>query len=117
MTGYIEEGSTPLRNTSPRRCLFDTISILRTKDISTTILRTAMARLRGLIIHLIAVIVREFLTCLDISNRHNPDGFAELFRVAVWVTRVIGIACRVLGRTPINGVPLIQAKDIDIAYG
>ena len=78
-------------------------------------LRAAMAGLWGLIIHLIAVIVREFLTCLDIPDRHNPDGVAELFRVAVGVTRMIDIACCVLGRTPINGISLIQAEDIDIA--
>ena len=66
-----------------------------------------MAGLWGLIIHLIAVIVREFLACLDISDRHNPDDTLELFGVAVWVTRMIDIACRVLGRTPINGITLI----------
>ena len=47
---------------------------------------TAMAGLWRLIIQLVAIVVREFLACLDISDRHNPDGVAELFGVAVWVT-------------------------------
>ena len=80
-------------------------------------LRAAMAGLWGLIIHLIAVIVREFLACLDIPGRHKPDGVAELFCVAVWVTRMVNIACRVLARTPVNGRALIQAEDIGIASG
>ena len=71
----------------------------------------------GLIIHLIAVIVREFLTCLNIPDRHNPDETPELFGVAVWVTRMIDIACRVLAHTPIKGIALIQANNIDIACG
>ena len=76
-----------------------------------------MAGLWGLIIHLIAVIVREFLTCLDIPDRHKPDGVAKLFCVTVWVTRMVDITCRILGRTPINSRALVQAKDIDIACG
>jgi hypothetical protein len=40
-----------------------------------------MTRLCGLIIDLVLVIVREFLTCLNIPDRHNPDGVAELFRM------------------------------------
>jgi hypothetical protein len=76
-----------------------------------------MAGLWGLVIQLVAIVVREFLACLDISDCHNPDDAPELFGVAVGLTRVIDIACCVLGRTPINGIPLIQAKDIDVAYG
>ena len=100
-----------------RRCLLDAVPILRTKDISTTMFRTTMAGLCGLIIQLVSVIIGEFLPCYDISDRHNPDGVAELFGVAVWVTRMVDIACRVLGRTPINGKALVQAEDIDIACG
>src|SRR5215467_5141486 len=99
------------------RCLLDTVPILGTKDIPTTLLRTAMAGLCGLIIDLVLIVVGEFLTCLNILHRHNPDGVATLFRVTVWVTRMIDITCRVLGRTPINGITLIQSEDIDIAYG
>ena len=76
-----------------------------------------MAGLCGLIIQLVSVIIGEFLPCYDISDRYNPDDTPELFGVAIWVTRMIDIACRVLGRTPINGIALIQAEDIDIAYG
>jgi hypothetical protein len=76
-----------------------------------------MAGLCGLIIHLISVVVGEFLTRLNIPDRHNPDGVAELFRVAVWGTRMIDITCDVLGRTPINGRALIQAEDKDIPCG
>ena len=102
---------------SLRRWLLDAVPILRHEDIPTTILRPAMAGLWGLIIQLIAVVVREFLACLDIPDRDNPDDTPELFGLAVWVTRMVDIACRVLGRTPINGIPLIQSEDIDIAYG
>ncbi len=73
-----------------------------------------MAGLWGLIIQLVAIVVREFLACVNIPDRDNPDDTPELFCVAVWVTRVIDIACRVLGRAPIDGVTLIQAEDIDI---
>jgi hypothetical protein len=66
-----------------------------------------MAGLCGLVIDTVLIVVREFLTCCDIPDRHHPDGVVELFRVAVWVTRMIDIACRVLRRTPINGIPLI----------
>jgi len=90
-----------------RRCLLEMVPISRTKDVATTMLCTTMAGLWGLIIHLIAVIVREFLTCRDIPDRYNPDDMPELFCLAVWVTRMIDITCRVLARTPINGIPLI----------
>src|SRR5262249_29680894 len=100
-----------------RRSLLETIPILRTQDIPTTILCTTIAGLCGLVIHLIPVVVGEFLPCCDISDRDNPDDTPELFGVAVWVTRMIDIACCILRRTPINGVPLIQAEDINIAYG
>jgi hypothetical protein len=76
-----------------------------------------MAGLGGLIIQLVAVVVREFLPCLDIPDRYNPDRIPELFGLAVWVTRMIDIPCRVLARTPINGIALIQSEDIDIACG
>jgi hypothetical protein len=74
-----------------------------------------MAGLWGLIIQLVSVVVGEFRTCLDVPDRHKPDGVAELFRLAVWVTRMIDKACRVLRRTPIDGIALIQAEDIDVA--
>jgi hypothetical protein len=91
--------------------------MLRTKDIPTTILRAAMTRLWGLIIHLIAVIVCEFLACPNIPDRYNPDGIPKLFCVAVWVTRVVDKTCSVLRRTPINGIALVQANNIDISCG
>ena len=97
------------------RCLLEMVPISRSEDIATTILRAAMAGLWGLIIQLIPVVVGEFLTYPNISERHNPDDTPELFSLAVWVTRMVDIPCRVLVRTPINGVPLIQAKDIDVA--
>jgi hypothetical protein len=83
------------------------VPILGTKDIPTTMLRAAMAGLCRLVIHLIAIVVGEFLLCRDIPNRDKPDGVAELFCVAVWVTRMIDIPCRVLGRTPINRITLV----------
>jgi hypothetical protein len=76
-----------------------------------------MAGLWGLVIDLVLIVVREFFSWCDIPNRHNPDGVAKLFGVAVWVTRMIDIACRILGRTPINRILLVQAEYIDIAYG
>ena len=76
-----------------------------------------MAGLWGLIIQLVAIVVREFLACLDIPNGYNPDDAPELFGVAVWVTRMVDIACRVLARTPVNGRALIQAEDIGVACG
>src|SRR5437867_10761003 len=90
--------------TLPRRYLLETVPVLGIKDIPTTMLCAAMAGLWGLIIQLVAVVVREFLPCRDIPDRHNPDGVAELFRVAVWVTRMIDVACRVLGCISINGI-------------
>jgi len=100
-----------------RGCLLEAVPIVRREDVATTMRRTAMAGLCGLVIHLIPVVVREFLTCRDIFDCYKPDGVAELFRVAVWVTRMIDIACRVLGRISIDGIPLIQADDIDVACG
>lgn len=99
------------------RCLLETVPILGTQDIPTTMLRAAMAEFCGLIIDLVSVVVGEFLPCRDIPDRHNPDGVAELFGVAVGFTRVVDIACRVLGRTPIQGITLIQAEDRDVACG
>ena len=64
-----------------------------------------------------AIVVGEFLPCRDIPDRDNPDGVAELFRVAVGLTRMVDKACGVLGRISIEGIALIQAKDIDIACG
>src|SRR5262245_23937702 len=89
-----------------RRCLLEVVPILRTKDIPTTILCAAMARLCGLVINLVAVIVCEFLACPNIPDRDNPDDTPELFGLAVWVTRMVDIPCRVLRRTPIKGVAL-----------
>ena len=66
-----------------------------------------MAGLCGLVIDVVAIVVGEFLACLDIPNGYNPDDMPELFRVAVGVTRMIDIACRVLGCTPINGIMLV----------
>ena len=100
-----------------RRWLLDAVPILGPKDIPTTILRAAMAGLCGLIIDLVSVVVREFLACPNIPDRYNPDDTPELFGVAVGLTRMIDIACRVLGRTPINGIALVQAEDIDVACG
>ena len=76
-----------------------------------------MTRLCGLIIDLVLIVVGKFLSCLNIFDRYNPDGVAELFRVAVWVTRMVDKTCRVLKRTPINGITLIQSEDIGIACG
>ena len=100
-----------------RGCLLDAVPTVRREDVATTMRRTAMAGLWGLLIDPVAVVVREFLTCRDIPDRHNPDSVAKLFRLAVWVTRMIDIACRVLARTSIKGIALIQAKDIDVACG
>src|SRR6516162_3006912 len=72
-----------------------------------------MAGLCGLVIDTVLIVVGEFLTCCDIPDRHNPDGVAKLFRVTVWVTCMIDIACRVLVCAPINGITLIQSEDID----
>jgi hypothetical protein len=100
-----------------RCCLLDTIPILGTKDIPAAILCTTMARLWGLVIHPVSVVVGKFLARLNILNSYNPNGIAELFRVAVGLTRVIDKTCSVLGRIALNGVLLIQAKDIDVASG
>jgi hypothetical protein len=76
-----------------------------------------MAGLCGLVIDLVFIVIGEFLACRDISDRYNPDRVAKLFCVAIGLTRMIDVACCVLGCTPINGIPLIQAKDIDVACG
>ena len=73
-----------------------------------------MARIVGIVFVIIAVIIGEFLACQDILDRHEPDGVAELFRLAVWGTRMIDKTCGVLGHISINGIPLIQAEDIDV---
>jgi len=75
----------------------------------------AMAGLCGLIIDLVSVVVGEFLTCLDIPDRDNPDRIPELFCVAVGITRMVDKACRVLGRIPVNGKALIQVEDGSIS--
>ena len=98
-----------------RRWLLDAVPILGTKDIPTTMMRTAMARVVCIVFVIIAVIRGEFLACPNILDRHKPDGVAKLFRVAVGVTRMVDIACGVLGRIAIKGIPLIPSKDIDIA--
>jgi hypothetical protein len=97
-----------------RRCLLNTVPILRTQDVSTTMLRAAMAGLCRLVIDPVPIVVGEFLACPHILDRHNPDGVPELFRVAVWGTRMIDVACRVLGRMPINGIAVVQSDDKDI---
>ena len=76
-----------------------------------------MAGLWGLIIQLVAVVVGEFFTCLYILDRHNPDDAPELFGVAVGLTRMIDLPCRVLVCAPIKGRALIQAEDIDVTCG
>src|SRR5919108_6270476 len=87
-------------------CLLDAVPMLRTQDIPTTILCATMAGLCRLVIDGVLIVVSEFLACLNIPDRHNPDDPPELFGVAVWVTRMIDITCRVLGRTSINGITL-----------
>ena len=72
--------------------MLEAVPILRTKDIPTTLLCATMAGLCGLIIDLVLIIVGEFLACHDIPDRYNPDRVAELFRVTVWVTRMIDSA-------------------------
>ena len=72
--------------TLPRHGLLEAVPILRTQDIPTTILCAAMAGLWGLIIQLVAVVVRKFLAYLNIANRYNPDDAPELFSLTVWVT-------------------------------
>jgi hypothetical protein len=91
------------------------VPISRSEDRAITRLCATMAGLCGLVIALIPVVVREFLACLDILNRHNPDDTPELFSVAVGLTRMIDIRCRVLEGTPINGRALVQAEDIGVA--
>ena len=76
----------PIRSTSARCYCLETIPILGTQDIPTTILRTAMAGLCRLVIDFVLIVVGEFLTRLNILNSHNPDGITELFRVAVGLT-------------------------------
>src|SRR5262249_24708615 len=96
-------------------CLRDMVPISRIEDIATTMLCATMAGLYGLVIDLIPVVVREFLTCLDILDRYNQDDTPELFGLAIWVTRMIDITCCILGHTPINGRALVQAEDIGVA--
>jgi len=67
-------------------CLLEAVPISRSEDRATTILCTAMAGLWGLVIDLVFIVVGEFFTCRDIPDRHNPDGVAKLFRVAVGLT-------------------------------
>jgi hypothetical protein len=100
-----------------RRWLLEVVPIFGSKDIPTTILCAAMAGFCRLVIDLVLIIVGEFLTRLNVPDRYNPDGVAELFRVAVGVTRMIDIACRILGHTAINGISLIQSEDIGVACG
>ena len=76
-----------------------------------------MAGICRRVIDLVPIVVGEFLFCLDILDRHNPDDIAALFRLAVRIAGMIDIACRVLGRIPIKGIALIQSEDIDIACG
>src|SRR5262249_9144256 len=112
-------GHSPMHQgeTLPRRCLLDAVPILWTKDIPTTLLRTTMAGLWRLVIDLVLIVVREFLACLNIPDGYNPDGIPKLFRVAVGFTRMIDKACRILGCTAIDGIPLVQSEDIGIASG
>jgi hypothetical protein len=98
-----------------RRYLLDTVPIVRTKNIAATMLRTTMAGLCRLVIQLVAVVVGEFLAWLNIPHCDNPDDTPELFCVAIGLTRMVDIACRVLGRTPIKSVALVQSKDVDVA--
>src|SRR6266581_5135095 len=100
-----------------RRCLRDAVPLLETKNITTTMIRAAMAGICRRVIDLVPIVVGEFLACLDILARYNPDRVAKLFHLAVGITRMIDIACGVLGRIPIKGIALIQSKDIDIACG
>jgi len=88
---------------------------LGTQDIPTTMLRAAMAEFCGLIIDLVSVVVGEFLSGRDIPDRDNPEGVAELFCVAVGLTRMVDKARGVFGRISIKGIAFIQAEDIDIA--
>ena len=90
---------------------------MRCEDVATTMWRTAMAGLGRLVIELVLIIVGQFLSSLDIPQRHNPDSVAILFRVAVGIARMIDVARCVLGGIPIKGRALIQPKDIDIACG
>ena len=76
--------------------MLDMVPILGTQDIPTIILCTAMTGLCGLVIHLIPVVVREFLACRDIPDRYNPDDTPELFGVTVGLTRMINTDYSVL---------------------
>ena len=47
-------------------CLLEAVPIVRREDVATTMRRTAMAGLGGLVIDLVLIVVGEFLACLNI---------------------------------------------------
>src|SRR5262245_325395 len=66
---------------------------------------------------LIAVVVAEFLTCCDIACGHNPEGVVGFFHDTVRLAGMVDVACRIVQGLAINGIAVIQVKDVDIACG
>src|SRR5262249_12850776 len=64
-----------------------------------------------------AVVVTQFLTCLNIPYSHNPDGALSDDSFAVWSTGMVDIARLVLQRLAIDVIALIKGKDVGIAPG
>src|SRR5262249_32043072 len=54
-----------------------------------------MAGICRFVINLIPLVIGEFLACLHMPYGDNPNNGAELCRLAMGITRMIAIACRV----------------------
>ena len=61
------------------------------------------------------IVVAQFLTCLNIPYRHDPDGTLGDHGFAVRLAGMVDIASRILQRLPINIIALIEGKNVGIA--
>jgi hypothetical protein len=66
---------------------------------------------------IIAIVVRQLLACLNIPERHNPNGVSRFLDLTVRVTRMIDIPCGIVQCLAINRVPVRQMKDVGVASG
>src|SRR6266446_1756781 len=82
--------ATPLDN-SPGHPPIDACPILRSKDVSATVLGPAGTDMCGFVIRRIAVVAGEFFACLHIPEGDNPEGALRCLHCTVGIAGVIDI--------------------------
>ena len=63
------------------------------------------------------IVITQLLTCLNVPERHNPDGALGHDGFAVRLTRMVNVARGILQRLAIDIVAVVERKNIGIPLG